>query len=97
MTARFVRLGEKERLPIQLSIDGHSVSALDGDTLMTAILTTQGHVRLSEFGDGVRAGFCLMAACQDCWVWTGIGDRIRACDTFAEQGMQIFTVEPGHQ
>ena len=97
MTARFVRLAEKERQSIQLTVDSQKVSALEGDTLMTAILTPQRHLRISEFGDGIRAGFCLMGACQDCWVWTVDGDRIRACDTFIEAGMEISTAELDRQ
>jgi hypothetical protein len=51
-------------------------------------------VRDSEFGDGPRAGFCLMGACQDCWVWTPDGDRLRACSTVAEAGMSVLTRPP---
>jgi aerobic-type carbon monoxide dehydrogenase small subunit (CoxS/CutS family) len=48
-------------------------------------------LRDSEFGDGRRAGFCLMGACQDCWVWTAQGERVRACSTPALPGMSIVT------
>ena len=51
-----------------------------GDTLIVALLGQVRHLR-SEFGDGVRAGFCLMGACQDCWVYTVEGERMRACAT----------------
>ncbi len=53
-------------------------------------------VRDSEFGDGPRAGFCLMGACQDCWVWTPAGERLRACSTPAEAGMDVLTRPPTH-
>ncbi len=65
--------------------------AADGDTLMVALLTGMRTLRDSEFGDGRRAGFCLMGACQDCWVWTADGDRLRACTTPAVAGMSIVT------
>ncbi|RME65269.1 MAG: (2Fe-2S)-binding protein [Alphaproteobacteria bacterium] len=94
MGARFVRLAEHARPALALTIDGRPVQALEGDTLLTAILNAIGHVRESEFGDGPRAGFCLMAACQDCWVWTHDGRRLRACSTVAAAGMQILTREP---
>ena len=29
----------------------------------------RGALRAAEFGPEARAGFCLMGACQDCWVW----------------------------
>ena len=94
MSARFVRVAETGRRRITLLIDGEAVEALEGDTLLTAMLTAIGHVRTSEFGDGPRAGFCLMGACQDCWVWTGAGNRIRACSTFAADGMSVLTTAP---
>jgi len=36
-----------------------------------------------------RAGFCLMGACQDCWVALTDGRRLRACTTLAEDGMAL--------
>ena len=92
---RFIRLAEEDRAAITLQVDGERVTALEGDTLMVALLARGGHLRTSEFGDEKRAGFCLMGACQDCWVWTGAGDRLRACTTMAQDGMQISTVQPG--
>jgi D-hydroxyproline dehydrogenase subunit gamma len=89
--ARFRRLAETDRPPVRLEIDGVTVSALAGDTLQVAILTQAGALRESEFGDGMRAGFCLMAACQDCWVWTVSGERLRACSTEVAEGMRIVT------
>lgn len=94
MTARFVRLAETTRAAISLEIDGDPVQALQGDTLLVAILCKRGRLRVSEFGDGNRAGFCLMGACQDCWVWTADGARMRACSTLASDGMKIVTREP---
>jgi predicted molibdopterin-dependent oxidoreductase YjgC len=87
------RLGETDRPSVDFSIDGRAAVALDGDTLLTAILLNSGTLRLSEFGDGPRAGFCLMGACQDCWVWTEEGGRLRACGTPVAPGMRIVTRE----
>ncbi len=62
---------------------------------MVAMLS-QGHkLRQSEFGDGARAGFCLMGACQDCWVWDETGQRLRACTTMVLDGMTLRTAPPG--
>ena len=72
-------------------IDGAPATALAGDTLLVAILANAGSVRESEFGDGARAGFCLMGACQDCWVWTAAGERLRARSTEVAAGMRIVT------
>ncbi len=94
MSGRFVRLGETERPRVTLHVDGAPVAALEGDTLMVAVLSAGGTLRQSEFGDGRRAGFCLMGACQDCWVWTESGDRLRACSTLAASGQRILTSQP---
>lgn len=94
MNGRFVRLSETERPRLTLHVDGRPVAALEGDTLMVALLQAGGTLRQSEFGDGRRAGFCLMGACQDCWVWTESGDRLRACSTLAASGQRILTSQP---
>ena len=94
MSGRFIRLGETGRKRVKLRIDGKDVDALAGDTLLVAMLCSAGHVRQSEFGGEVRAGFCLMGACQDCWVWTADGERLRACTTAVSEGMHIVTTQP---
>jgi aerobic-type carbon monoxide dehydrogenase small subunit (CoxS/CutS family) len=94
IVGRFKRLAEIGREPIILLVDGEPVTALEGDTLMVAMLGDGQHLRNSEFGDGKRAGFCLMGACQDCWVWTEDGERLRACSTLAGDGMRISTAQP---
>jgi predicted molibdopterin-dependent oxidoreductase YjgC len=91
MSQRFVRLAETNRVRVRIVIDGHIVEALAGDTLMVALLNNVRHLRESEFGDGKRAGFCLMGACQDCWVWTAGGERLRACTSVVEEGLHIVT------
>ena len=91
---RFIRLAEIGREPINFFVDGEPVQALEGDTLMVAMLGSGKYLRSSEFGDGKRAGFCLMGACQDCWVWTEDDGRLRACSTLASDGMRISTAQP---
>ena len=88
---RFERLAELDRPAVPIEIDGKPVMARQGDTLLVAILTNAGSLRVSEFGDGPRAGFCLMGACQDCWVWTPDGERLQACGTPVQAGMRIVT------
>jgi predicted molibdopterin-dependent oxidoreductase YjgC len=94
MNGRFVRLAETGRANVTIVVDGEAVTALAGDTLMVAMLNNGTTLRASEFGDGRRAGLCLMGACQDCWVWTAGGERLRACTTVVEEGMQIVTSQP---
>ena len=91
---RFVRVAETDRREVTIVVDGKPVQALEGDTLLVAILAALGHLRTSEFGDGRRAGFCMMGACQDCWVWGAKGDRLRACSTSVVDGMAISTQQP---
>ena len=87
---KLVRLRDAVRPRITLRLDGAPIEAQRGDTLLIALLAAgAGHLRESEFGDGPRAGFCLMGACQDCWVVVeGLG-RVRACATLAEDGMEV--------
>ncbi len=87
----FRRLAETERRTITFEVDGHAVAALEGDTYLTAIRLAGLALRRSEFGDGPRAGFCLMGACQDCWIWTTDGERLRACSTAVEAGVRLQT------
>ncbi|SFU91255.1 (2Fe-2S)-binding protein [Pseudoduganella namucuonensis] len=91
MNSRFVRLAETAREPVSFTIDGAPATALQGDTLLVAMLNAARALRTSEFGEGRRAGFCLMGACQDCWVWTADGERLRACSTEVRDGLQIIT------
>jgi D-hydroxyproline dehydrogenase subunit gamma len=91
---RFVRVAETDRRAMTIVVDGNPVQAFEGDTLLVAMLSAMGHLRTSEFGDGRRAGFCLMGACQDCWVWSAKGDRLRACSTSVVDGMAISTEQP---
>ena len=88
---RFVRLGETARRQIRIWIDGREAPAMEGDTLLVAMLSNAPHVRHCEFSGAVRAGFCLMGACQDCWVRDESGTRFRACSTPARDGMRVVT------
>ena len=84
------RLLDQDREAVAFSVDGAAVGARRGDTLLTAILAGGlGHVRTSEFGDGARAGFCWMGACQDCWVVVEGRGVVRACTTLVEPGMRV--------
>jgi len=88
---QFVRLSETERPEITIHVDGAPVSALAGDTLLTALLLAGGQVRDFEFGAGGRAGFCLMGACQDCWVQLESGGSVRACTSYVREGLRLKT------
>ena len=92
---RFIRLAETGRPTLTFFIDGAAATAFEGDTLLVALLAQRDHLRRSEFGDEQRSGFCLMGACQDCWVWTEGGERLRACTTVITEGLRISIAGPG--
>lgn len=85
------RLAETSRRPVGFVLDDQPLAALDGDTVLTAVLTHKAQLRRSEFSGEPRAGFCMMGACQDCWIATESGQRLRACSTFIEEGMRLVT------
>ncbi|MHA1567064.1 MAG: (2Fe-2S)-binding protein [Alphaproteobacteria bacterium] len=94
---QFHRLGAMDRPLVRISIDGKPHDALAGDTVLTALLTVGRHARGAEFGDGPRAGLCIMGVCQDCWVTLAGGQRLRACTTPVAAGMAIETgIETDH-
>lgn len=88
---QFRRVYPSHTARVQFTIDGRAAQAQVGDLLSTAILLNQRYLRKFEFGPGYRAGFCLMSACQDCWVALTDGRRVRACDTLVEEGMGVLT------
>lgn len=85
------RVAEQGRGVVRFTLDGRPVEALEGDTVLTAMLTNGERLRRTEFADAPRAGFCLMGACQDCWVRTEEGERLRACGTFIADGMRLVS------
>lgn len=89
--SQLLRVAESGRAPVSFFLDGVEVGALTGDTVLTAILMQQRHVRHSEFSAEPRAGFCMIGACQDCWVRSEDGARLRACSTLVSDGMRIVT------
>lgn len=87
--SQFHRLTARGGKTVSFTIDGVAHAAFEGDLLITAILAVRGSLRRFEFGDGDRAGFCLMGACQDCWVTLATGERLRACTTLVRPGMAV--------
>ncbi|RMC35278.1 (2Fe-2S)-binding protein [Paracoccus alkanivorans] len=91
---RLRRLAETGREPLSFHFDGVRLHALAGDTVLTGVLLSAGHLRKAEFGPERRAGFCLMGACQDCWIWQEDGPRLRACSTPLREGMRLLSGSP---
>ena len=93
--AQFRRVARRRGPPVTLSFDGVSIRATAGDSVLAALLENGALARRLEFGGEPRAGFCLMGACQDCWVWSATGGRIRACTTPVNEGMELFAEPRG--
>jgi aerobic-type carbon monoxide dehydrogenase small subunit (CoxS/CutS family) len=79
---------------VEITIDGEAVGAFESDTVLLAVLSRRPSLGSNDFDGGARAGFCLMGACQDCWVWLENGARVRACTTFVCSGMVVLTRGP---
>lgn len=91
MHGQFHRLPDMPRAAIRCVVDGADVDAFAGDTVLTAVLSHRRFLRAAEFSAAHRSGFCLMGACQDCWVHLESGERIRACSTPVVAGMRIVS------
>jgi aerobic-type carbon monoxide dehydrogenase small subunit (CoxS/CutS family) len=81
---------DRDRPSVSFTLDGAAATALQGDTILTAVLTARSRLADSNGVDGPRAGFCLMGACQECWV-TVDGAPMRACGTIVVAGMRVTT------
>ncbi|WP_246091588.1 (2Fe-2S)-binding protein [Aliirhizobium smilacinae] len=92
---QFHRIPVSERREITCRVDGKPISVFEGDTVLTAVLTFRRDLREFEFSSDLRSGFCLMGACQDCWVRKSNGERIRACSTLVADGQEIVTQHGG--
>jgi predicted molibdopterin-dependent oxidoreductase YjgC len=76
---------------MRFTLDGQPCAGFEGDTVLTAVLAVSSCVREHDASARPHAGFCAMGACQDCWMDTVDGDRLRACTTPLAAGMQLIT------
>ncbi len=86
-----VRLPGNTRRAVPFTLDGQPCTGLEGDTVLTAVLTAAARLRMHEASGLPHAGFCAMGACQDCWMDTAGGERLRACTTQLAPGMRLLT------
>jgi predicted molibdopterin-dependent oxidoreductase YjgC len=91
MNGRLVRAVVSDAPQLRIRVDGVEVKAYTGESVLVAVLAARNALRRHEFSDEARAGFCLMGACQDCWVWLADGQRVRACTTGVAEGMHVVT------
>lgn len=85
----WVRLAETDRESLRFFLNGHACRALVGDTILTALLTQSRSLGQNEASGSLRAGFCVMGACQDCWVTMEDGARLRSCLRLIEPEMRL--------
>jgi predicted molibdopterin-dependent oxidoreductase YjgC len=88
------RLLDRQAPRVPIRIDGVLAEAFAGESLLVAMLSHGARLRRHEVDGAPRAGFCLMGACQDCWVWLPDGHRLRACTTRVAAGMELLTAAP---
>lgn len=79
---------------MSISIDGETIIVPGGQSVLATVLAHRSALRVQMASGQPRAGFCLMGACQECWIWLGDGQRIRACTTPVTEGMEIRTSVP---
>jgi predicted molibdopterin-dependent oxidoreductase YjgC len=79
------------RAPVPFTLDGRPCTGFEGDMVITAVLAQTARLREHEASGHPHAGFCAMGACQDCWMDTATGERLRACTTPLQAGMQLVT------
>ncbi|WP_069054656.1 (2Fe-2S)-binding protein [Bosea sp. RAC05] len=89
-----MRVVPRRGAAIAVEFDGLHLAATEGDSILAVLLTHGLILRRHEFGNESRSGFCLMGACQDCWVWSGLGGRLRACTTPVADGMILASQPP---
>src|SRR6476619_806999 len=94
MTGRLIRVIAPAAPALRFLIDGEQATAYAGESVLVAVLAARNAVRRHEFSDEMRAGFCLMGACQDCWVWLADHSRVRACATAGADGMHVLSGAP---
>ena len=90
-TPLFTRVAGAPRQALAFELDGRPCSGFDGDTVLTAVLALGATLRQADASGEPRAGFCNMGACQDCWMDSADGQRLRACTTPLQAGMRLLT------
>ena len=79
--------------PVQITVDGESIRAYEGESLAAALLAAGRRViRRADADGGPRGIFCGMGVCYDCVVTVAGQDHVRACMTPVQEGMQVATL-----
>ena len=87
--------GIRRRATVQLSINGRSVAATPGETVLAA-LTAAGFktFKKSNVRGEARGPFCGMGVCYECLVTINGVPKQRACMVEVQENMEITLHEP---
>lgn len=91
--ARHPVLGERpQRAVVRFDADGQSLTALDGETIATALLAHGISVfrTMPETGS-LRGMYCGVGRCPDCMMTVDGVLNVRACMTLVRDGMSVET------
>ena len=78
--------------PLQVEVDGISVSAFAGDSIATVLMANGQRVLTAASADHLaRTVFCGMGLCHQCTVMVDGVHDVRACMTPVRPGMTITT------
>ena len=64
---------------VSIRFNYHTLEAPMGQSILTVVSRHQKVLRHHLTDSRPVAGFCLMGACQECWLWLAEGTRVRAC------------------
>ena len=77
--------------PVQITVDGQSVQAYEGESIAAAMLAA-GRRALRQAHPHPRGVFCGMGICYECTVTVVGHGQVRACIATVQDGMQVATV-----
>lgn len=81
---------ELERGPaVAVTVDGRPVRAYAGETVATVLIAEGGVATRTTLGGAARGVFCGMGVCFDCLVVIDGRPNVRACMTYAREGMAV--------
>ena len=77
---------------LRISVNGESVSALESDSVASALIAAGYRVfGTSPVDDSARGGFCFVGRCSDCLMVIDGQPGTMACRTAVRAGMRVET------
>ena len=77
--------------PVHIDVDGESLTALEGDTIASALIASGRRVIRYDADGSPHGIFCGMGACFECLVDVDGDPSVRSCITPVRPGMRIRT------